>query len=246
LNLIKKATSDLRIGSLLAEVSSNVKIKYKKIDDSGWSVNLENGTALICYCGCKHPSASLAHELLHLDTQLRGYKRMRISISSIDQTNAFKILIDALDNELQHHKFYKAFIDIGFTPDQFYQDSDAETENHLNEILKQTFESIVHILPHYLTAIAPGGTISNNAREQLKKDFKSINGGQFSGRLDKIERLISIWTAEDSYDAIPTVKEIMLTIQPDNNLTWIGFDASDRPPERGFFIDKVFSVQLPS
>ena len=207
---------------------------------------MDGSIAHIGYSGCKHPSASLAHELLHLDTQLRGYQRIKIFISSIGQTNSFKILMDALDNELQHHKFYNRFISLGFQPDQFYQDSDSDTESHLKEILSSTFDNVIQVIPHYLSVIAPGGSFPQHIKDELKASFLAINGGQFSTQLLKIEEIIYAWESSNIFDATETIREIMLTIQPVNNLTWIGHDSSDRPPEKGFFVGDAFHVQSPS
>lgn len=246
LSVIDKARSDKRILTLLSDVSARTKIKYHKTNDGGWGSYMEQNTAHISYSGCKHPSASLAHELLHIDTQLRGYKRIRIFFSSIDQTILIKNLMDALDNELQHHKFYKNFIDLGFAPIQFYQDSDAETEGYLKEILTHSFNSILEVVPQFLTAIAPGGIFSQDARENIKNSFLALNGRQFSSQLIEIERIIVDWASSSSYDAIETIRNILLTIQPDNNLTWIGHNDSDRPPHEGFFVDKPFIAQMPT
>lgn len=246
MSLINKARSDKRVQELLSSIEKKVKIKYRKEKNGGWTSNMQGDIADIGYSGCRHPSASLAHELLHLDTQIRGYKRMRIFISSIDQTNSFKILMDALDNELQHQKFYNNFISMGFNPDQFYHDSDSDTEAHLKKLLQSDFDKIVDVIPHYLTVISPGGSFSSNTRDELKASFLAINDGIFSDKLTKIEQIIFAWATSSTYDATEVVREIMLTIQPENNLTWIGHNFSDRPPDNGFFVDEAFSVQAPN
>lgn len=43
-------------------------------------------------------------------------------------TEDFNILMAALDNELQHHKFYNQFISYGYKDKEFYVDSDKYTE----------------------------------------------------------------------------------------------------------------------
>jgi hypothetical protein len=34
----------------------------------------------------------------------------------------------------------------------------------------------------------------------------------------------------------------MPCIQPTDNLTWVGFEVTDRPPDAGFFVDESFVV----
>jgi hypothetical protein len=121
---IDKARGDPRIQTTLDDIKAKVKLKFQKSSIDEWSSNLEEGRATIGYNSCRHPSAALAHELLHIDTQLRGYRRMRIALSSIDHTHSFKRLMDCLDNELQHHTFCPKFLKMGFAPGQFYCDSE--------------------------------------------------------------------------------------------------------------------------
>lgn len=130
---IDKARRDPRVSSLLEEVDAKTKLKFSQSKEPGWGSSYADGIYRITYSGCRHPSASLAHELLHVKTQLNGYKRIRIGISSIDQTQSFNRFMECFDNELQHHKFYEEFISLGFEPHQFYMDEDAETESFLSQ-----------------------------------------------------------------------------------------------------------------
>lgn len=241
MNVIDKARNDQRVTILINGLSQQLKIKYKKSKIDSWGSSMENGVATISYCGCRHPSASLAHELLHIDTQLKGYKRIRIGISSVYQTmSSFRNLLTCLDNELQHHKFYSQFLSLGFKPDQFYMDSDIETEKYLRRELSKQYSMLTELIPNYFTVIAPGGSIEESVKEELKNDFLNINEGIYKKQLLKIERLVKSWAASKSYDNIQLMKEIMLTIQKENNLTWFGFNSSDQPPNQGIFVDKEF------
>lgn len=241
MSVIDKARNDQRVTILINGLSQQVKIKYKKSKIDSWGSSMENGVATISYCGCRHPSASLAHELLHIDTQLKGYRRIRIGISSVYQTmSSFGNLLTCLDNELPHHKFYSQFLSLGFKPDQFYMDSDIETEKYLRRELSKQYSMLTELIPNYFTVIAPGGSIEESVKKELKNDFLNINEGIYKKQLLKIERLVKSWAASKSYDNIQLMKEIMLTIQKENNLTWFGFNSSDQPPNQGIFVDKEF------
>jgi hypothetical protein len=104
---------------------------------------------------------------------------------------------------------------------------------------------LIELIPDFLSAIAPGGLLSPEARHRLREAFLRVNDGVFSQQLLKIEELFKAWAVSDCYDAVDTVKNIMLTIKPSENLTWISFHASDRPPGNGFFVDMQFEVKEP-
>jgi hypothetical protein len=242
MSVMRKATNDQRVTGLINQLSEKVKLEYQKSKENGWGSNMENGIATISYNSCRHPSAALAHELLHIDAQIKGYQRIRTGISSVDQTPAFGNFLTCLDNELQHHKFYSQFLLLGFKPEQFYSDSDVETEKFLRQELLKQYSTLIELIPNYFTVIALGGSMNGSIREELKGGFLNIHNGDFKDKLIKIENLVASWSISESYDNVSLMKEIMLIIQKENNLTWFGFSSDDRPPNDGFFVDKIFSV----
>jgi hypothetical protein len=92
MNAMDKARGDPRVQNVLRELSGKVKIKYAASKHEGWGSNLQNGQATIWWSGCRHPSASLMHELLHIRLQLRGYRRIRVSVSNIADPETAKRL----------------------------------------------------------------------------------------------------------------------------------------------------------
>lgn len=243
---IDKARRDSRISSLLSDISSNTKLKYTKSKNDGWGCNYSNGAFIISYSGCNHPSAALAHELLHVKTQLNGYKRIRIGISSIDQTESFIRFMTCLDNELQHHKFYNEFIMLGFEPHQFYCDSDIETEAYICGEINNGYKKLIDAVICLFSIIAPGGTMPNTTIDVLKQQLFSVNDGVYKGSLQKIEKAVNNWAQSPSFDAVQTVKNILLSMEQTNNLTWFGFDAADKTPSNGFYVDMPFEVNDPT
>jgi len=107
------------------------------------------------------------------------------------------------------------------------------------------FTKPIYVATQFLSVIAPGGYISDKTRSELRGEFLAVNNGQYSEQLNRIEGLIQSWAASATLDLTQTVREIMLTIQPENNHTWIGFSNDDRPPNDGFFADRVFEVRAP-
>lgn len=244
MNSIDKARTDPRLQSLLKNLATQVKIKYVRSEDDGWASNLEGTVATIWWCGCKHPSASLAHELLHIQLQLNGYRRIRVSVSNIASPETSKRLMDCIDNEIQHHKIYPVFISMGFTPEQFYRDSDAEVEQFLRQAVGSGFTSVADASIVFFSLIAPGGRLTDAAKEDIRNQLNAMDGGKYESTLDGILRAISDWTQSQSSDAREYIKQVLLAIHPIKNLTWYGFASSARPPDGdGVFVDLEFSLR---
>ena len=242
MGLIAKAKEDPRLASVLSELSGAVKLKYRKSQSDSWGSELVGQTAVISYQKCGMPAAALCHELLHVQIQVKGYRRVKIGFSTYERSPLFASFLTCLDNELQHHKFYQLFLAMGFDPESFYCDSDVDTEAYLRDVLKKRVGKLIEILPDFLTLIAPGGSMTAEARMQLLNSFLSLDDGKVCLALTRIKAIVGQWAASDSLDNVPVYKEIMLVLQPKPNYTWFGFDANDRPPQQGFFVDQVFEV----
>jgi hypothetical protein len=238
---ITQAKRDPRVVPLLVEVQENYKMRYHRSKSSSWGCQVEGALADISYAKTKHPGGALAHELLHVVTQYKGYRRIRVGFSTIDQTRCFLRLMTCLDNELQHHKMYPRFVQLGFAPYEFYGDDDIDTPSHLEDALNRPPQDILDILPDYFTLIAPGGTLTQQQRHDFEQRFMQLNGGEFSPQLTKIKSAINLWASATSYDAQPTLREIFMTLQ-NPCFTWFGYSNSERPPA-GFFVDQVFKVE---
>jgi len=241
-SIVEKAKSNSNVKSLLHEIQQKVKLKFHRSQVETWGSDMGSDTAYIYYQKCINPAASMAHELLHIATQLRGYRRIRIGVSSYDQTSLFKRFMGCIDNELQHHKFYNKFLEMGFSPNEMYCENPFELERDLKESIKNT-QKFIELIPDFFTLIAPGGSLTDNVKEDLLKEVMLINGGEYQDQLKAIESIVAEWRRSESYDNLPVISEIMLVLQPKPNFTWFGFTTSDCPPNQGFFVDKVFKVE---
>lgn len=244
MNALDQAKTDPRIQSILTEVSSRVKVDYVAAEHQGWGSNMEDGMAEISWSDCRHPSASLMHELLHIRLQLSGYRRIRFGISNVADPETCKLLMDCLDNELQHHKFYADFIAAGFSPDQFYMDSDADTEKFLDAEIDAGFTSTAAAAIVFFSLIAPGGSLSESAETRLRQRLETLDNGAHAAAFGGIAAAVQDWIASPSSDARTTIRRILLAIRPNENLTWYGFQADDRPDNGGgLFVDQSFRVR---
>ena len=239
---VSKAKKDARVLPLLEEIQAHYKISFHRSEGDHWGSNVVGHVAHIYYQKTKYPGGALAHELLHALVQHRGYRRLRQGCSMTIEQTRFKRLRVCLDNELQHHKMYPEFARLGFAASEFYEDHDGEAADYLESVLASRPSSILDVLPDYFTLIAPGGSLSDAQLRNLNDRFMNLEAGRFAQQLTTIRSAIDAWRQSDSYDAQPTLRSIFLALQ-NPSYTWLGYSTIDRPPNQGFFIDRIFEVE---
>jgi hypothetical protein len=242
----------MKIEDLISEKNKELFEKVNKVypvtlsdsNDDTWSSNIVDNKSIITYCDTKYPESCFTHELLHIDTQIRGYKRLKVGISAFDQTDYFKTLMSALDNELQHHKMFTEYEELGYPKEQFYIDTDTQTENYLRTYLSKKVITFKPTFLRYLTLIAPRGTITGKVKKELKNKFKQLDKDKFKDYFNHIDEQFDKWGKDTSFDAEPYLKEIFIVISG-GEFTWFGYGKSEDFPKNGFFVDKVFDIKQP-
>jgi hypothetical protein len=229
---------------LYEKVNKVYTVELIKTKEDTWSSNINENKAIISYCDTKYPESCFVHELLHFDTQINGYKRLRVGFSGFDQTDYFGKLMTALDNELQHHKMFPKFLKLGYPKEQFYIDNDTETENYLRSYLTKKVIEFKPTFLRYLTLIAPGGLISDIVKDELKEKFKLLDNNKYRAYFDHIDKQFYDWTNTTSLDAEPFLKEMFIAISG-GEFTWLGYGTATEFPNNGFFVDKVFAIKQP-
>lgn len=234
-----KKNNDLNV--LYEEINSWKPIVLEKSSDSMWGSHInDKGEAVVSYAKASNYPACLAHELLHFKMQKNGYKRMKCSVSSLEDKELSTRLIEALDNELQHHKMFILFSRMGFSNESFYFDGDAEIRKYLDKVLEEKDGTIHALITDYLTAIAPGGPLSTKEVGEYKKRFREKMGSPVV--FDAIDNAIENWVSSDSYDQEDTVRDIYFLVDQPTE-TWIGFDNGQGFPDTGFFIENSFTIE---
>jgi len=245
--ILNKAHADPRISDLLAHIQRQIQIYYEWSDGAFWGAHIENECAVITVAKTGHPSAALVHELLHIDLQLKGYRRPSGFLSDIVDSATFKRLMTCLDNELQHQRMFAPFRSMNFRSEQFYADSDVNTEIFLlNELAKA--QGRIERAIHFFTLIAPGGAISESGRNQLRQKFRTVDGGLHESVWTAIEAIVERWKNDASFDGTPYLKEILLTLAPATiakpHRSWITFQPATKEgfafPSAGEFVEGVF------
>ncbi|MBC8774710.1 hypothetical protein [Stenotrophomonas maltophilia] len=248
--ILNKALGDPRTSDLLDHIRRQIPINYEWNDDAFWGAHFENGGAVITVAQTGYPSAALVHELLHIDLQLKGYRRPSGFLSDIVDLATFKRLMTCLDNELQHQRMFAPFCSMNFRSNQFYADSDVGTHRFLlNELAKA--QGRIERAIHFFTLIAPGGAMSESGRNQLRQKFRTVDGGLHEPVWIAIEAIVERWKNDTSFDVTPYLKEILLTLAPTTitkpHRSWITFDpATDGKlafPGAGEFVEGDFTLE---
>lgn len=250
--ILQHALNDQRVQELHKKIAGNVSLSVVPSDDGYWGAHLDNGHATIWVAPASMPSAALAHELLHLDVQLKGFQRARAHISNIAQPAVFKALMDALDNELQHHRFYDAYLALGFKPQHFYADSDGSTAAALREHLAIPNQTRVARALAYLSLSAPGGGMHADEKREIREMCDDVDDGVHAHAWSMIDDCIARWKVDPSLDSRPYLKEILLALAPDTDekphLTWYTFSSAAPDmifPSGGEFVARPFQWKAP-
>jgi hypothetical protein len=238
MSVVEGALADLRASELFAAISKQIAVEFRLASGLTWGSNLESpGKAVIRAAASSMPAAALAHELLHLSTQLLGYRRLRVTASLTESPEFRSRLVPALDNELQHHRMFVEYIRRGFPSSCFYADHDRDIESYLRkEIGEHT--SFRDLLVPFLSLIAPGGQLRSSSRRKLRRAFAEAEGGV--GLLE-VERIFKAWSDQPDLDAEASVREIFRLLDPDSR-TWLGYGEERDFPRNGFFVGQSFAV----
>ena len=245
--ILDKANADPRISDLLANIQAQIPIDYEWSDVALWGAHIQNGRAIITVTRTGHPSAALAHELLHIDLQLKGYRRPRGFLSDIVDLPTFQLLMTCLDNELQHQRMFAPFSAMNFRSKQFYADSDVNTERFIWSELAKAQGRIERAI-HFFTLIAPGGAISEGGRNQLRQKFRTVDDGVHESTWVVIEAIVARWKNDPSFDVTSYLKEILQTLAPTTitkpHRSWFTFQPATEKglafPDPGEFVEGRF------
>lgn len=227
-----------KVAELFSEINTWKPILFQEdnnSEDNTWGSHIdENGNAVISYCETNNKLTYLAHELLHFKVQKDGYRRIKsCCYHPLFRNNE---LLDALDNELQHHKMFPIFIGLGLDGKKFYCDSDLQIYAVLKRNLEKNSNQLNDFIVDYFSLIAPGGTLSNQKKDILKHKFQKKVGKDY---LDKIDIIFRNWIRDKSFNSEIYIKQIYNLIEP-KIYAWIGYGKSAEFPNNGFFINEPF------
>jgi hypothetical protein len=241
LKIIDEARQHPEVDALYREVDAVTAITVTIVSGASWS-SLTNGGATQIEAGtAKSPAAALYHELLHARLKIAGYKQHDQIVPTRARIFDLKPLVEALDNELQHHRMFGAFAAAGFSASAFYSDDDASAFTMTRRELRKMSpkDPLEHFFLKLLTVIAPGGHGSDDDRRKLRNFLRVTAGPKKATSLDLIEGHIKAWTASTSLDPGPTLRAVLQEIG-DADGGWLG--ASQNFPTDGIFTGAPFDI----
>ena len=117
MSLLDEGRKNPVVETLYQEINAQTPIVYtESATEDSWSSETKNGRTEITGARTRHPDAALAHELLHAKLKIRGYKQYTVIASMDEKQHAASVISGILDNEIQHHRFFQEFIQMGFSP----------------------------------------------------------------------------------------------------------------------------------
>lgn len=240
---IKELLSDKNL-ELYNEICKSYKVVLKKGNEDSWTSRIDEDRkeAIIEWCNCKFPEESFVHELLHFKCQIMGFKRMRYGCCSADKDGYFSKLITALDNELQHHKIYSQYMDLGYDEHHFYNDNDSDTAQYILDYLNNPQKKKLTLLTNYLTVISPGSELIFNNLNEIKSSFRNLCTTRYKDVIDCIDVEIKKWVNSTSYDAKQHISKIFQMI-PGAEYTFIGYGDLSEGLSNGFFTNVKFTFE---
>jgi hypothetical protein len=234
----KLAKKNEKLFVLYNEINDWMPIISEKGSSLEWGSFIKNDTAVIEFAPSDKSPSSLAHELLHFKIQKSGYKRLMVVATNSEYKSLMGRLISALDNELQHHKMYKHFTELGYGKKQFYSPDDVNTKSYIEDQLVSLGNDFSELIILYLTIIAPGGCLTSSERNTFKNRIRLKLGS--SAPFDEVDSVFSLWSSSTDYDLEPSVR-IIFNLIDSNAKTWVGYDKNEFP-KSGFFIGQSCSM----
>ncbi|WP_312598723.1 hypothetical protein [Brevundimonas sp.] len=239
--IVGDARRNAAVDKLYVQVESATPIQIIPSEDDSWSSQTRGGVTTVAVGRGRHPEAALYHELLHAEFKIQGFQQHLIFLAR--RGVALKTgFLEALDNELQHHRIFDRFISAGFEADQFYGDDDvsafARVRTNVEKAKKKPL-SIAGWLSLALTPLAPGGAADERKRSTTLAFLKTRGGDDIAARIDVMQSLLKDWSSSTSVDSKPVLEQIVgLTGETG---FWVG--TSTTFPQDGFFAGAPFRIQ---
>ncbi len=210
---VEAIQADARMANWLAEADKAFELQIAPTRAAEWFSQVREGKAQIGMAETKRPLPSFAHEILHICLSARGYKHV-VEIANMDEhkRNVLKAIVEALDNELQHHKMFDEFVAAGFNGGEFYHDGDDVSHADIRKEIEELPQHPVAAFFVFLTLLAPGGSWPEGEREELTRLLQQKVSMDTWDKLQKISALVDRWKKQADLDPTETVADIIDTL----------------------------------
>ncbi|MEO5599072.1 MAG: hypothetical protein ABIQ66_10685 [Novosphingobium sp.] len=239
--LVAKGLEHPAVKALYDEVNASSPIMIVPDEGHCWaSITRPAGTE-ISVAGTAFPAESLYHELLHAQMKIGGYRQYNQYLQ-VAESLPLNVLGDALDNELQHHRFFSTFTLAGFDPAHFYHDGDNESYEHIRRLIESSdpaaTSSATYFL-RYLTVLSPGGHGSDAEREALKQFFFEKVPKEKMDAVEAAAAEVLAFGGSDRLDPGDTIQNVAQLLGGFHGW-WVG--KSQVFPDEGVFTGDAFTM----
>lgn len=240
-DVVNAALSDDRVALLYNEVNARSPIRVIPSEDEYWGSSTDSNGTTIVIAPTAYPAESLYHELLHASMKLNGYRQYLTFLRAVDGSVP-RLVAEALDNELQHHRMFPLFVAEGFDSTRFYHDGDDRTYSRIRHELKRMKPKktlAAEYFMKYLSVMAPGGAGGDDERSKLDQFFQNSVPLDKLTKVHKAAEKVRNWSVSETLDPGPTIIEIIGALG-DLEGWWIG--TSQDFPTAGYFTGPSFQL----
>jgi len=239
--LVTKGLENAAVRALYDEVNASSPIISVPDEGHCWGSITRPGETEIFVAPTAFPAESLYHELLHAQMKIGGYRQYDQYVQTA-ASFPLNVLGDALDNELQHHRFFSKFTDAGFDPARFYHDGDGESYEHVRrdiESMDPAGTSAATYFLRYLTVLSPGGHGSDAEREALKQFFFERVPNEKMDAVEAAAADVLAFGESDELDPGETIVNVARRLGGFHGW-WVG--KSQNFPDDGVFTGDAFTM----
>jgi len=235
---------------LYQSVCAHLSLRLEENQDwreSVWGSAMDGDAAVITYSETDLPKAAFTHELLHLETQIKGYKRIFSGVSLRKDVQSYiPTLIKVLDTDFQHHKMAHPFLEMGYPSAQFYNDDESDPVRYLNDELSKEGHTVLYLSTLYMVFKSPLSGVTTEESFAIQQAFETYANGIHKPNFERIDEIIQNWIQEESYDA----ERYMIDFLQNAGITqtWISYKKDiagmfeKNFPDSGFFIGEPFTL----
>lgn len=239
------ALENAKVNALFEVINSQTPIIFSRSKDESWGASTMNGATIIEYSPTKNPIEALAHELLHAELKLAGYRQFLalVALVPFERRRLYLSILSMLDNELQHHRMFKRFADLGLSGKRFYCDSDKHTFASVRNILQRMNQSnhAAEFLLQFVSIIAPGGAGDEKQRKPLRNFLKTRCSSETWQILMEAERVFGEFRNGLSLDASECIRTILRLLIGEDKV-WFG-PSGCQDFDLGHFVGAEFTLE---
>ena len=244
-DLVEKALENPKVRALFETLTAQTSITFMEVEQGDWTCQTVDGRTHIDVSPTKYPAEALAHELLHTEIKLAGYRQYTLlgALVPPERLKLYSQVLSMLDNELQHHRMFHRFGQLGLAGKRFYNDDDKST---FGEVRKQVetmcaTDPAAEFLLQFVSVIALGGSSDERQRKPLRNFIRSRCSADTWLVLLEIERHIAAWRQAPVSDAKDVIRSILALLVGVDRVWFAEKGVCDL--SMGHFVDVPFSEE---